>query len=141
MISFTCAALASAGRVFELIDEREEIPDDPDAEVLTKVDGSVDAEHVYFSYDPEVKLIEDFNLHVRAGERTAIVGPTGCGKTTMINLLMRFYDADSGSINISGKPIKNCTRDSMRSMYGMVLQETWLKTASIRDIHPLFGPP
>ncbi|ADU22773.1 ABC transporter ATP-binding protein [Ruminococcus sp.] len=127
------SALASAGRVFELIDEREEIPDDPDAEVLTKVDGSVDAEHVYFSYDPEVKLIEDFNLHVRAGERTAIVGPTGCGKTTMINLLMRFYDADSGSINISGKPIKNCTRDSMRSMYGMVLQETWLKTASIRD--------
>ncbi len=127
------SAFASAGRVFELIDEREEIPDDPDAEVLTKVDGSVDAEHVYFSYDPEVKLIEDFNLHVRAGERTAIVGPTGCGKTTMINLLMRFYDADSGSINISGKPIKNCTRDSMRSMYGMVLQETWLKTASIRD--------
>ena len=127
------SALASAGRVFELIDEREEIPDDPDAEVLTKVDGSVDAEHVYFSYDHEVKLIEDFNLHVRAGERTAIVGPTGCGKTTMINLLMRFYDADSGSINISGKPIKNCTRDSMRSMYGMVLQETWLKTASIRD--------
>ncbi len=127
------SALASAGRVFELIDEREEIPDDPDAEVLTKVDGSVDAEHVYFSYDPEVKLIEDFNLHVRAGERTAIVGPTGCGKTTMINLLMRFYDADSGSINISGKSIKGCTRDSMRSMYGMVLQETWLKTASIRD--------
>ncbi|WP_024857181.1 ABC transporter ATP-binding protein [Ruminococcus albus] len=127
------SALASAGRVFELIDETEEIPDAPDAEVLTEVDGTVDAEHVYFSYDPEVKLIEDFNLHVKAGERTAIVGPTGCGKTTMINLLMRFYDADSGSINISGKPIKNCTRDSMRSMYGMVLQETWLKTATIRD--------
>lgn len=127
------SALASAGRVFELIDETEEIPDAPEAEVLTEVDGSVDAEHVYFSYDPEVKLIEDFNLHVKAGERTAIVGPTGCGKTTMINLLMRFYDADSGSINISGKPIKNCTRDSMRSMYGMVLQETWLKTATIRD--------
>lgn len=127
------SALASAGRVFELIDETEEVPDAPDAEVLTEVDGTVDAEHVYFSYDPEVKLIEDFNLHVKAGERTAIVGPTGCGKTTMINLLMRFYDADSGSINISGKPIKNCTRDSMRSMYGMVLQETWLKTATIRD--------
>ncbi|WP_294478327.1 ABC transporter ATP-binding protein [uncultured Ruminococcus sp.] len=127
------SALASAGRVFELIDETEEIPDAPDADVLTEVDGTVDAEHVYFSYDPEVKLIEDFNLHVKAGERTAIVGPTGCGKTTMINLLMRFYDADSGSINISGKPIKNCTRDSMRSMYGMVLQETWLKTATIRD--------
>lgn len=127
------SALASAGRVFELIDETEEIPDADDAEVLTAVDGSVDAEHVYFSYDPEVKLIEDFNLHVKAGERTAIVGPTGCGKTTMINLLMRFYDADSGSIKISGKPIKDCTRDSMRSMYGMVLQETWLKTATIRD--------
>jgi ATP-binding cassette subfamily B protein len=127
------SALASAGRVFELIDETEEIPDADDAEVLTAVDGSVDAEHVYFSYDPEVKLIEDFNLHVKAGERTAIVGPTGCGKTTMINLLMRFYDADSGSIKISGKPIKDCTRDTMRSMYGMVLQETWLKTATIRD--------
>ncbi|SEK64925.1 ABC transporter ATP-binding protein [Ruminococcus albus] len=127
------SALASAGRVFELIDETEEIPDAADAEVLTAVDGSVDAEHVFFSYDPEVKLIEDFNLHVKAGERTAIVGPTGCGKTTMINLLMRFYDADSGSIKISGKPIKDCTRDSMRSMYGMVLQETWLKTATIRD--------
>ncbi|MBO4867860.1 MAG: ABC transporter ATP-binding protein [Ruminococcus sp.] len=127
------SALASAGRVFELIDETEEIPDADDAEVITAVDGSVDAEHVFFSYDPEVKLIEDFNLHVKAGERTAIVGPTGCGKTTMINLLMRFYDADSGSIKISGKPIKNCTRDSMRSMYGMVLQETWLKTATIRD--------
>ncbi|SFC40594.1 ABC transporter ATP-binding protein [Ruminococcus albus] len=127
------SALASAGRVFELIDETEEIPDAADAEVLTAVDGSVDAEHVFFSYDPEVKLIEDFNLHVKAGERTAIVGPTGCGKTTMINLLMRFYDADSGSIKISGKPIKGCTRDSMRSMYGMVLQETWLKTATIRD--------
>lgn len=127
------SALASAGRVFELIDEKEEIPDAADAEVLTAVNGSVDAEHVYFSYDPEVKLIEDFNLHVKAGERTAIVGPTGCGKTTMINLLMRFYDADSGKISVSGKPIKECTRDSMRSMYGMVLQETWLKTATIRD--------
>lgn len=127
------SALASARRVFDIIDETEEVPDGENAIVLTEVDGTVDAEHVYFSYDPEVRLIEDFNLHVRAGERTAIVGPTGCGKTTMINLLMRFYDADSGKISISGTPIKDCTRSSMRSMYGMVLQETWLKTATIRD--------
>ncbi|EGC02971.1 ABC transporter ATP-binding protein [Ruminococcus albus] len=127
------SALASARRVFDIIDEPEEKPDSENAFVLKDVDGTVDIENVYFSYDPDVKLIEDFNLHVRAGERTAIVGPTGCGKTTMINLLMRFYDADSGKISISGKPIKDCTRNSMRSMYGMVLQETWLKTATIRD--------
>ena len=127
------SALASAGRVFDLIDEKEEIPDSKDAVVLSEVDGSVEARHVYFSYDPKIKLIEDFDLHVRPGERTAIVGPTGCGKTTMINLLMRFYDTDSGEIRVSGTPIKDCTRSSMRSMYGMVLQETWLKTATIRD--------
>ncbi|HCJ40210.1 ABC transporter ATP-binding protein [uncultured Ruminococcus sp.] len=127
------SALASARRVFDIIDEPEERPDSEDAYVLKEVDGTVDIENVNFSYVPDVKLIEDFNLHVRAGERTAIVGPTGCGKTTMINLLMRFYDADSGKISISGRPIKDCTRNSMRSMYGMVLQETWLKTATIRD--------
>lgn len=127
------SALASARRVFDIIDEEEEVPDSPDAKVLTEVNGCVDADHVYFSYVPEVKLIEDFNLHVKSGERTAIVGPTGCGKTTMINLLMRFYDCDSGEISISSTPIKDCTRSSMRSMYGMVLQETWLKTATIRD--------
>lgn len=127
------SALASARRVFDIIDEPEEKPDSENAFVLKEVDGTVDIENVYFSYDPDVKLIEDFNLHVRSGERTAIVGPTGCGKTTMINLLMRFYDADSGKISISGKPIKDCSRNSMRSMYGMVLQETWLKTATIRD--------
>ena len=127
------SALASAARVFDIIDETEEIPDADDAVVLSEVDGTVDAEHVFFSYDPKVKLIEDFDLHVKAGERTAIVGPTGCGKTTMINLLMRFYDADSGTIRISGVPVKECTRSSMRSMYGMVLQDTWLKTATIRD--------
>ena len=127
------SALASARRVFDIIDEPEEIPDADNAVVLSEVDGTVDIENVYFSYVPEIKLIEDFNLHVNAGERTAIVGPTGCGKTTMINLLMRFYDADSGKISISGTPIKDCTRSSMRSMYGMVLQETWLKTATIRD--------
>ncbi len=127
------SALASARRVFDIIDEPEERPDSENAYVLKEVDGTVDIENVNFSYVPDVKLIEDFNLHVRAGERTAIVGPTGCGKTTMINLLMRFYDADSGKISISGRPIKDCTRNSMRSMYGMVLQETWLKTATIRD--------
>ena len=127
------SALASARRVFNIIDEPEERPDSENAYVLKEVDGTVDIENVNFSYVPDVKLIEDFNLHVRAGERTAIVGPTGCGKTTMINLLMRFYDADSGKISISGRPIKDCTRNSMRSMYGMVLQETWLKTATIRD--------
>lgn len=127
------SALASAGRVFDLIDEKEEVPDVDNAVVLSQVDGTLDAQHVYFSYDPDVKLIEDFDLHVKSGERTAIVGPTGCGKTTMINLLMRFYDTDSGEIRISGTPVKECTRSSMRSMYGMVLQETWLKTATIRD--------
>lgn len=127
------SALASARRVFDIIEEPEETPDSGDAKVLCEVDGTVDADHVYFSYDPNVKLIEDFNLHVKPGERTAIVGPTGCGKTTMINLLMRFYDADSGEIRVSATPISECTRSSLRSMYGMVLQETWLKTATIRD--------
>ncbi|MBR1864670.1 MAG: ABC transporter ATP-binding protein [Ruminococcus sp.] len=127
------SALASAARVFEFIEETAEVPDSPDAKVLTEVDGTVSADHVYFSYDPQVSLIEDFVLDVRPGQRTAIVGPTGCGKTTMINLLMRFYDTDRGEIRISGCPVKDCTRDSMRSMYGMVLQETWLKTATIRD--------
>ncbi|MBR1422770.1 MAG: ABC transporter ATP-binding protein [Ruminococcus sp.] len=127
------SALASAKRVFELIALQEENPDDSDAKVLTEVDGTVDIEHVYFSYDPKVSLIEDFDLHVRQGQRIAIVGPTGCGKTTMINLLMRFYDADRGEISISGEPIKHCTRNSMRSMYGMVLQDTWLKTGTIRE--------
>ena len=91
------------------------------------------AENVYFSYDPKVPLIEEFNLDVKPGQRIAIVGPTGCGKTTFINLLMRFYDADKGSISVSGLPIKSCTRDSLRSVYGMVLQDTWLKTGTIRE--------
>lgn len=134
------SAFASAKRVFEVIDETEEIPDSKDAKVLTSVDGTVDVDNVSFSYVPEVKLIENFNLHVKSGQRTAIVGPTGCGKTTMINLLMRFYDTDSGEIRISGEPIKECTRDSMRSMYGMVLQETWLKTGTIRE-NLCYGKP
>lgn len=134
------SAFASAKRVFEIIDEQEETPDASDAKVLTDVDGNVDIDNVFFSYTPEVKLIENFNLHVKSGQRTAIVGPTGCGKTTMINLLMRFYDADSGEISLSGVPIRECTRNSMRSMYGMVLQETWLKTGTIRE-NICYGKP
>ena len=124
-------ALACAGRVFDLIEEKAEIPDNADAAVLEHIDGTVDLEHVYFSYVPDKKLIEDFNLHVEQGQRVAIVGPTGCGKTTMINLLMRFYDADSGVISVSGHPIKEVTRKSLRENYGMVLQETWLGCLSV----------
>ena len=124
-------ALACAVRIFELIEEEAEIPDAPDAVELQDADGHVEMEHVYFSYVPEQKLIEDFNLKVLPGQRVAIVGPTGCGKTTMINLLMRFYDTDSGEIDVSGHPITEITRDSLRASYGMVLQETWLKHATI----------
>ena len=126
-------ALACAARVFELIDEEAQVPDAEDAVVLEEVKGDVDLEHVYFSYEPGQKLIEDFNLHVNSGERVAIVGPTGCGKTTLINLLMRFYDVNSGIIRVSGVPVKDMTRSSLRSSYGMVLQETWLKEGTIRE--------
>ena len=126
-------ALACAARVFELIDEEAQVPDAEDAVVLEEVKGDVDLEHVYFSYEPGQKLIEDFNLHVNPGERVAIVGPTGCGKTTLINLLMRFYDVNSGTIRVSGVPVKDMTRSSLRSSYGMVLQETWLKEGTIRE--------
>lgn len=126
-------ALACAARIFELIEEPAEISDAPDAVTLESVDGSVDLEHVYFSYQPERKLIEDFNLHVKPGQRVAIVGPTGCGKTTVINLLMRFYDTNSGQIVVSGHPIKNIKRESLRDSYGMVLQETWLKNGTVRE--------
>ena len=126
-------ALACAARIFELIEEPAEIPDAPDAVTLEKVDGSVDLEHVYFSYQPDRKLIEDFNLQVKPGQRVAIVGPTGCGKTTVINLLMRFYDTNSGQIIVSGHPIRNITRESLRNSYGMVLQETWLKNGTVRE--------
>lgn len=126
-------ALACAARIFELIEEDPEIPDAKDAKVLKQVDGRVEIEHVWFSYVPEQKLIEDFNLNVEAGQRVAIVGPTGCGKTTMINLLMRFYDTNKGEISVSGYPIKEVTRESLRSSYGMVLQETWLKNGTIRE--------
>lgn len=128
-------ALACAARIFELIKEEPQIPDNEDARVLkdTDVDGTLELENVYFSYVPEKKLIENFNLSVKPGERVAIVGPTGCGKSTVINLLMRFYDVNSGSIKVEGTDIRNITRDSLRSSYGMVLQETWLKEGTIRE--------
>ena len=134
------SAFASAKRVFEIIDEPAEIPDSPDAVTLESVDGTLKAENVSFSYNPDIPLIENFNLSVKSGQRIAIVGPTGCGKTTVINLLMRFYDVTGGEIILSSVPIKQCTRDSMRSMYGMVLQETWLKTGTIRD-NIAYGKP
>lgn len=126
-------AIACASRIFELIEVEREIPDAEDAYELDDADGKVDIEDVYFSYEPDQKLIEDFNLHVEQGQRVAIVGPTGCGKTTLINLLMRFYDVNSGKIKVSGHDIKEMTRHSLRKNYGMVLQETWLKNGTIRD--------
>lgn len=133
-------ALACAARVFELMEEPAETPDKEDAVVLEEADGKVELEHVYFSYVPEQKLIQDFNLAVKPGQRVAIVGPTGCGKTTLINLLMRFYDVNSGTIKVSGIPICDMTRKSLRSNYGMVLQETWLRSGTIRD-NIIMGKP
>lgn len=133
-------ALACAVRIFELIEEKKEIPDASDAVILEEADGRVDIEDVYFSYVPDKKLIEDFNLHVKPGQRVAIVGPTGCGKTTIINLLMRFYDVNSGTIKVSGHDIRKITRESLRDNYGMVLQETWLKKGTIRD-NIIMGKP
>ena len=126
-------AIACAGRVLELIEETPEIPDSEDAIKLGKADGKVEIEDVYFSYEPNQKLIEHFNLQVKPGQRVAIVGPTGCGKTTLINLLMRFYDVNSGAIKVSEKDMRKVTRESLRANYGMVLQETWLKQGTIRE--------
>ena len=127
-------AIACAGRVFELIDEEPQIPDPEPAKPLPEDDmGHVSLEHVAFSYTPEKKLIEDFNLDVKKGEMVAIVGPTGCGKTTLINLLMRFYDVNSGSIRIGGTDIRDMKRETLRSAFGMVLQDTWLRSGTIRD--------
>lgn len=126
------AAFAGAERVFALLDEKEEEPDDA-LPALENCDGTVSVENVYFSYDKNIPLIEDFNLNVSPGQRVAIVGPTGCGKTTLINLLMRFYDVDKGRIVVSKKDITEITRDSLRSSYGMVLQETWLFKGTIRE--------
>jgi ATP-binding cassette subfamily B protein len=126
-------ALACAGRVFEFIEEEPQVPDAQGAAVLTQPEGNVTMQNVNFSYNPEQKLIQDFNLEVKSGQRVAIVGPTGCGKTTVINLLMRFYDVNSGSIRIDGVDVRDMTRRSLRGSFGMVLQETWLHAGTIRD--------
>lgn len=126
-------AIACAARIFELIEEEPQIPDSDNAITMPAVKGNIDIEHVYFSYVPDRPLIEDFNLKVNPGQRVAIVGPTGCGKTTLINLLMRFYDVNSGTISVDGTSIMNMTRHSLRQNIGMVLQDTWLKTGTIRD--------
>lgn len=133
-------AIACAGRVFELIEEEPQMPEPADATALTDVEGRVDLERVAFSYRPDQKLIEDLNLAVKPGERVAIVGPTGCGKTTVINLLMRFYDVDAGSISVEGDDIRQVTRKSLRSSYGMVLQDTWLRSGTVRE-NILIGKP
>ncbi len=126
-------AVACAARLFELIEAPVETPDAPDAAPLSDVRGAVAFDHVYFSYVKDRRLIEDFNLSVEPGCRVAIVGPTGCGKTTLINLLMRFYDADAGAISVEGRDVRDIPRRSLREAYGMVLQETWLKNATIRE--------
>ncbi len=133
-------AIACAARVFEFIDAKPQVPDKKDAVVLDEVKGSVDLKNVAFSYVPEQKLIYDFNLSVKPGQRVAIVGPTGCGKTTVINLLMRFYDVNDGVIAIDGTDIRDMTRASLRSNIGMVLQETWLKDGTIRE-NIIMGKP
>lgn len=125
-------AVACAARIFELLDEKEQ-PSDEGKRELPKAEGNVELKDVYFSYRPEQKLIEDFSLSVKPGQRVAIVGPTGCGKTTLINLLMRFYDVTGGSVKVEGEDVRDITRKSLRSNYGMVLQETWLKSGTVRD--------
>lgn len=126
-------AVACAQRIFDLIEEEPQKPEPPDAVELKDVKGNVKVQDVAFSYVSGQKLIRDFNLEVKPGQRIAIVGPTGCGKTTLINLLMRFYDVDAGSIKVEGVDIRDMTRRSLRAGYGMVLQDTWLKTGTIRD--------
>ncbi len=134
------SALASAKRLFEIIDATPETPDAEDAVILRRADGTVDLERVYFSYVPEIKLIEDLSLNVKAGQKIAIVGKTGCGKTTLINLLMRFYDVNAGSISVSKTNVEEMTRDSLRAQFGMVLQETWLKSGTVRE-NIAYGKP
>jgi ATP-binding cassette subfamily B protein len=128
-------ALTCAARVFELIDAEPQLPDKQDAHELAsdEINGKVNIESVEFSYTPDKELIKDFNLSIENGQRVAIVGPTGCGKTTVINLLMRFYDVDSGKIEVSGNDIRDITRSSLRRSYGMVLQDTWLKNGTVRE--------
>lgn len=125
-------AVASARRIFDLLDE-EEVSNDSDKDLLSDCTGELKFSDVFFSYNPEVKLIQNFSLDVKPGERIAIVGPTGCGKSTIINLLLRFYDIDSGRIEVSGKNISDITRDSLRSNFGMVLQETWVFTGTVAE--------
>ena len=133
-------ALACAGRVFELMEAQPQAPDQPDARVLEDAAGHVEIQDVSFSYRKDQRLIEDFNLDVRPGQRVALVGPTGCGKTTVINLLMRFYDVNQGSIQVEGTDIRQITRKSLRKNYGMVLQDTWLKVGTIRE-NIAYGKP
>lgn len=133
-------ALASAKRVFAVMDESAETPDDPDAAYPSRAEGRVEIDHVSFSYHKEHPLIQDFNLKVQPGQRIALVGPTGCGKTTMINLLMRFYDTDEGEIRVDGVPYQKIARDALRSLYGMVLQDTWMFKGSVRD-NIAYGKP
>lgn len=132
-------AVASAERVFAVLDENE-VPDDSDKDVLESCDGTLSFSDVFFSYSPDTKLIENFSLDVKSGQRVAIVGPTGCGKSTIINLLLRFYDIDSGKIELSGKDINRITRDSLRSCFGMVLQETWVFTGTVAE-NIAYGAP
>lgn len=133
-------AIACAGRVLELIEEEPQVPEKHDATALVDIKGTVNCEDVSFSYTPDKKLIEHFNIKVQPGQKVAIVGPTGCGKTTLINLLMRFYDVNAGSISVEGNDIREVTRKSLRMGYGMVLQETWLKNGTIRE-NIIMGKP
>lgn len=133
-------ALACAGRVFELLDEPSQVAEPADALVMGEAKGEINIEHMDFSYVPDKELIKDLNLKVKPGMRVAIVGPTGCGKSTLINLLMRFYDVCEGSISVDGTDVRNITRDSLRDNYGMVLQETWLKSGTIKE-NIAYGKP
>lgn len=132
VISEVQNAFACANRIFHLLDEKEEVKDNGSLEVET-LSGALEINNVYFSYQEDQKLIENFNLCVKKGQKIAIVGPTGCGKTTLINLLMRFYDVNEGSIKVDGRDIRSITRKSLRNNYGMVLQDTWIKTATVRE--------
>ena len=133
-------AIASAKRVFDVIDEPVQQPDEPDAAHPTGCEGQIEIDRVSFSYEKSHPLIRDFHLQIKPGQRIALVGPTGCGKTTTINLLMRFYDVDAGEIRVDGQPIKKIVRDSLRSLYGMVLQDTWMFKGSVRD-NIAYGKP
>lgn len=133
-------AIASAKRVFDIIDEPVQQPDEPDAAHPTGCEGQIEIDRVSFFYEKSHPLIRDFHLQIKPGQRIALVGPTGCGKTTMINLLMRFYDVDAGEIRVDGQPIKKIGRDSLRSLYGMVLQDTWMFKGSVRD-NIAYGKP